>query len=114
MPRELPALLRLLRASKPEMIEAHHFVDYPPAVYDLVAHLDVPYDVHVHDYGWFCPRVSLVGANDRYCGEPDLLDCEACVADNGHFLKEEITIAALRAPVRFISLGCSSRCRSLR
>jgi GT2 family glycosyltransferase len=96
MPRELPALLRLLRAAKPEMTEVHHFADYPPAVYDLVTQLGVPYDVHVHDYAWFCPRVSLVGAHDRYCGEPDLYDCEACIADNGHFLKEDITVAALR------------------
>jgi GT2 family glycosyltransferase len=97
MPRELPALLRLLRAAKPEMTEVHHFADYPPAVYDMVTKLGVPYDVHVHDYAWFCPRVSLVGAHDRYCGEPDLPDCEACIADNGHFLKENIPVAALRA-----------------
>jgi glycosyltransferase involved in cell wall biosynthesis len=96
MPRELPELLRLLRAARPGMIEAHHFANYPPAVYDLVARLEVPYDVHVHDYAWFCPRVSLVGANGRYCGEPDMLDCEACVVANGHFLNEDITVAALR------------------
>jgi GT2 family glycosyltransferase len=96
VPRELPALLRLLRAAKPEMTEVHHFAEYPPAVYDLVTQLGVPYDVHVHDYAWFCPRVALVGAHDRYCGEPDLPGCEACVADNGHFLKENITVAALR------------------
>jgi GT2 family glycosyltransferase len=96
MPRELPALLRLLRASKPEFIEAHHFADYPPTVYDLVRQLGAPYDVHVHDYAWFCPRVSLVAASNRYCGEPDLPGCEACIADNGHFLKENITVADLR------------------
>jgi GT2 family glycosyltransferase len=97
MPQDLPALLRLLRAAKPGVIEAHHFADYAPAVYDLVRHLGVPYDVYVHDYAWFCPRVSLVGANGRYCGEPDLPDCEACVADHGHFLQEDITVAALRS-----------------
>ncbi|MEA2740854.1 MAG: hypothetical protein QOH05_4161, partial [Acetobacteraceae bacterium] len=97
MPRELPDLLRLLRAAKPEMIEAHHFADYSSAIYDLVTLLGVPYDVHVHDYAWFCPRVSLVGAHDRYCGEPDLPDCEACIADNGHFLQEDISVAALRS-----------------
>ena len=88
MPRERPALLRLLRAAKADRIEAHHLADYPPAIYDLIAQLGLPYDVHVHDYAWFCPRVSLVAAHNRYCGEPDLRDCEACVADNGHFLKE--------------------------
>ncbi len=95
VPRELPSLLRLLRATKPEMIEAHHFADHSPAIYELVAKLGVPYDVHIHDYAWFCPRVSLV-AHNRYCGEPDLLDCESCIADNGHFLKEDISVAELR------------------
>ena len=96
MPREMPALLRLLRASRPEVIEAHHLADHPPQIHDLVTRLGVPCDVHVHDYAWFCPRVSLLGAHDRYCGEPDLAGCEACVADNGHFLKENITVEALR------------------
>jgi GT2 family glycosyltransferase len=97
VPRELPALLRLLRAARATSIEAHHLADYPPAIYDLVSQLGIPYDVHVHDYAWFCPRISLVAAHNRYCGEPDLHDCESCVADNGHFLKENIAVAALRS-----------------
>jgi GT2 family glycosyltransferase len=96
MPSELPALLRLLRASKADRIEAHHLADHPPSIYDLIAKLGLPYDVHVHDYAWFCPRVSLVGAHNRYCGEPDLRDCEDCVADNGNLLPEGIGVAPLR------------------
>ena len=96
MPEELPALLKLLRAARPDCIEAHHFADYSACIYQLVTELGVPYDVHVHDYAWFCPRISLVGAHSRYCGEPDLHDCEACIADNGSFLKEEISVADLR------------------
>ena len=96
MPREMPALLGLLRAANPGVVEPHHLAEYPAAIYDLVAGLGVKYDVHVHDYAWLCPRVSLVGAHDRYCGEPDLPHCEACIADNGHFLQEDITVASLR------------------
>jgi GT2 family glycosyltransferase len=96
MPRERQALLRLLRASKADCIEVHHLADYPASIYDLIPQLGLPYDVHVHDYALFCPRVSLVAAYNRFCGEPDLRDCEACVADHGHFLKEAIGVAALR------------------
>jgi GT2 family glycosyltransferase len=96
IPRELPALISLLRAARSEAIEAHHLADYPGAVYDLITQLGIPYDVHVHDYAWFCPRISLVAANNRYCGEPELRGCEACIADNGHFLREDIGVAALR------------------
>jgi glycosyltransferase involved in cell wall biosynthesis len=38
----------------------------------------------------------LLGAYHRYCGEPDLPGCEACVADNGHFLNEDISVAEFR------------------
>jgi GT2 family glycosyltransferase/glycosyltransferase involved in cell wall biosynthesis len=96
MPREFPALLRLLRSSRPSALEVHHFLHHPSAVYELIARLDVPYEVHVHDYAWFCPRLSLVGAHRRYCGEPDLHECEACIEDSGSFLKEDIGVAALR------------------
>jgi GT2 family glycosyltransferase len=96
MPRERQALLRLLRAAKADRIEAHHLADHPASIYDLIAQLGLPYDVHVHDYALFCPRVSLVAADNRYCGEPSLRDCQACVTDHGHFLKETIDVAALR------------------
>jgi glycosyltransferase involved in cell wall biosynthesis len=58
--------------------------------------LGVPYRVCVHDYAWFCPRLVLVGGNGRYCGEPDAAGCEACVADHGRHMAEDISIAALR------------------
>ena len=108
MPNELPSLLKLLRATKPETIEAHHFADYPPAVYDLVSHLGIPYDVHVHDYASSCPRVSLVGANDRYCGEPDLLDCELCRRSRP-FLERGDYGRSIAPPLRFISFSRSAR-----
>jgi GT2 family glycosyltransferase/glycosyltransferase involved in cell wall biosynthesis len=95
--REGPDLLRLLRSARPVFVEVHHLLDHDaPAMHDLIAALKLPYDVHIHDYAWFCPRLSLVGAYDRYCGEPDLPDCEACVTDFGHYLREDISVAALR------------------
>jgi glycosyltransferase involved in cell wall biosynthesis len=96
MPEELPLLARLLRESRADRIEAHHLANYSPAIYDLIGRLALPYDVHVHDYALFCPRISLVAGHNRYCGEPDLSDCEACVADHGRLLKEEISVEALR------------------
>ena len=96
IPQELPALLRLLRNAGADRIEAHHLAGYPAAIYDLIARLALPYDVHVHDYAWVCPRIAMVAAHNRYCGEPELHGCEACIAGNGHYLREDITVAALR------------------
>ena len=96
LPNELPALLKALRATRPVCLEAHHLADYPPEIYDLIRMLDLPYEVHVHDYASVCPRIALVTGDNRYCGGPDLPDCETCIADHGHFLKHDISVAALR------------------
>lgn len=39
--------------------------------------------VTAHDYAAFCPRLHLIDASGRYCGEPDASHCRACIADNG-------------------------------
>jgi GT2 family glycosyltransferase len=96
MPGELPALLQLLGRERPREIELHHMIGHHAAILDLVAGLGVPYDVHVHDYAWLCGRVALVGPERRYCGEPDVVRCEACVADAGSLIEEDITVANLR------------------
>ncbi len=96
MPTDLPLLLRLLRVARADHIEVHHLAEHGSAIYSLISRLGLAYDVHIHDYAWICPRISLVAAFNRYCGEPDLEECEACIADNGHFLKEDIGVGDLR------------------
>jgi len=95
LPDELSALQRLLRGEAPDLLELHHIIGHPPAIYGLMAALALPYEVHVHDYIWFCPRAILIGPDRRYCGEPDVATCEACVADAGSALEEPISVAAL-------------------
>ncbi len=96
LPGELAALRRLLRAEAPMMVELHHVLGHAPAIYDLIELLGIPYEVHVHDYVWFCPRVLLIGSDRRYCGEPDVETCETCVVDAGSALEELISVGTLR------------------
>jgi GT2 family glycosyltransferase len=96
LPQEMGALIRLLHGEAPSVIELHHVLGHSPAVYDLIAALALPYDVHVHDWVWICPRIILLGPDRRYCGEPDADICDACVADAGRALDEPIPVAALR------------------
>ncbi len=77
----------------------------------LASALDVPYDVVVHDYAWVCPRVTLVGPDKRYCGEPGGDACEACYSDIGGNIEEDIRPSRLRLNVR---APCSPRARSHR
>ncbi len=95
LPDELPALVRLLRGERPVLAELHHLLGHHHDVLDLVRALDVPMDAFVHDYAWFCQRVALVGPQRRYCGEPDVAGCEACIADAGSNLEEDISVPAL-------------------
>ncbi|MEA1647582.1 glycosyltransferase [Nitrospirillum sp. BR 11164] len=82
----LPDLLRDLQALGVGRMVVHHVKGVPAALLAMLAG-QWPYDVHVHDYVWYCPRINLVDGSDRYCGEPAVAVCEACVRDNGHFLR---------------------------
>jgi GT2 family glycosyltransferase/glycosyltransferase involved in cell wall biosynthesis len=98
LPEELADLLRLLRADRPKLVEVHHRLGHAPAVMQLAARLSVPEELHLHDYAAFCPRITLLGPERRYCGEPsDIASCEACVADAGDRTGEGIGVAARRA-----------------
>jgi GT2 family glycosyltransferase/glycosyltransferase involved in cell wall biosynthesis len=97
LPEELSDLVALLAKARPLRLELHHRLGHHPAVLDLPARLGIPYERHVHDYALFCPRINLVGGDGRYCGEPDVATCEACVADAGSALEEAIGPADLRA-----------------
>jgi glycosyltransferase involved in cell wall biosynthesis/GT2 family glycosyltransferase len=98
LPEELGALARLLRADRPAALEVHHLLGHAHAVTGLAARLGIPTEWHVHDYAAFCPRITLVGPGGRYCGEPERVEvCEACIADCGAAIEEEIGVAALRA-----------------
>jgi glycosyltransferase involved in cell wall biosynthesis len=95
LPSELAALRARLRAARPRRVELHHLLGHHPAVLDLLAGLGVPYDVHVHDYAWFCARIALVGPQGRYCGEPEPEGCEACLAQAGRVIAEDISVRDL-------------------
>ncbi len=97
LPRESGDLLALLRAETLRAIEIHHLLGQDhDAVLALCRALALPYEVHVHDYAWLCPRIKLLGAEGRYCGEPPVAACAACVAEAGREIEEEIDAPALR------------------
>jgi GT2 family glycosyltransferase len=96
VPEELGQLARLLKADRPIRAEVHHLIGHDHAILDLFAQLQIPYEVVIHDYSWLCPRINLVGAERRYCGEPDVGHCEMCVDDAGTTNDENTRPRALR------------------
>ena len=101
----LAELAAFLRADKTVRVELHHFVGHDPAILGLAHALDVPYEVVVHDYAWVCPRITLVGPDKRYCGEPGGDACEACYADVGGTIEEDIRPSRLRLRSQSVLAG---------
>jgi GT2 family glycosyltransferase/glycosyltransferase involved in cell wall biosynthesis len=98
LPAEGPALLSLLRGERATLMEVHHLLGHDHSIMDLPRRLGIPHDIHVHDYAAVCPRVSLIGREGRYCGEPeDTAACDACVAATGRVITEALPTARLRA-----------------
>jgi len=96
LPAEHGALRRLLAACRPVAAELHHLLGHDHGLVDMLGELGIPYDVWVHDYAWFCARLSFVTGDGRFCGEAEPPVCEACIADWGSELAETIAPAALR------------------
>ena len=98
LPAELTALTRLLKSDGPMLLEVHHRLGHAASVLDLAERLKIPTAFHLHDYASFCPRITLLGPERRYCGEPtDIATCNACVADCEERIGEAISVADLRA-----------------
>ena len=97
MPDDAAALLALLKAERISHAILHHGLGHHQAIRELVARLGCPLDIVLHDYASFCPRVHLIGAQQRYCGEPDLPGCARCVAETGDETLEKLGPKALVA-----------------
>jgi GT2 family glycosyltransferase/glycosyltransferase involved in cell wall biosynthesis len=95
--KELMAVAELLRDDAMARIEVHSLIGHDHNVMGLAGLLGVPYDMVLHDYATFCPRITLVTGGNRFCGEPDAAVCEDCVADYGSKIEEDVSIAYLRA-----------------
>ncbi len=79
LPQERWLLVALLRQLGVGRVHIHHLVDLPAELAQLASWLNVPYDITVHDYYAICPRITLTGSKDRYCGEPDSAGCNRCI-----------------------------------
>jgi GT2 family glycosyltransferase len=80
---EQAALRAFLASADLLVVEIHHLLGHDFAVTALLRAICPVTDIYLHDYAWYCPRITLTNAANRYCGEPDLAGCETCIADFG-------------------------------
>jgi GT2 family glycosyltransferase/glycosyltransferase involved in cell wall biosynthesis len=102
LPAEWNALLALLGGEGILHVVLHHSLGLHPAVRELAGALNVKLELVLHDYSSFCPRITLLTAPAkaeplRYCGEPNLEGCNACVERLGDETYEGVAPAALVA-----------------
>jgi GT2 family glycosyltransferase/glycosyltransferase involved in cell wall biosynthesis len=72
-------LVAMLQSCGVSRIHIHHLIGLDLDVERLIRELNVPFDFTAHDYYAICPQVQLVTAKGRYCGEPDMAACNACI-----------------------------------
>lgn len=93
---ETDELVALLRRAGVAWIEIHHTLNHDAAILSLPRRLGVPYDMVLHDYGWLCPRITLIDGSGRYCREPGIDVCDRCVAVHGSRYGADIAVAGFR------------------
>ena len=75
-------LAMVLKSANVTRAHIHHLMSMDLDVRALLHRLGVPFDVTVHDYFAICPQVNLLPwLQGAYCGEPDVADCNACIAN---------------------------------
>lgn len=90
---ELPALLRALGCDR---IEIHSYIGAGIRDVHWLSRCGIDYVVYLHDYSWFCPRITLVSHNNLYCGEPAQDICRRCVTDLGPLNSDDAPLELLR------------------
>ncbi len=68
---------------KVEWITVHHLLDLSKKTSEMIQRCGIPYQVILHDYFFICPRITLLDDAATYCGIPDTLDCNRCLARDG-------------------------------
>lgn len=78
---------RFLEAVGVTHLHVHHLLGFAPAARSWITALakrdSLRVDFTVHDYAPICPRINLMDATERYCGEPVVSTCERCVSKLG-------------------------------
>ena len=81
----------VLKSASVTRAHIHHLMSMDLDVRALLHRLGVPFDVTVHDYFAICPQVNLLPwLQGAYCGEPDIADCNACIANRSSYGSRDI------------------------
>jgi glycosyltransferase involved in cell wall biosynthesis len=87
LPHELGRFVTTLYLARITHVHIHHLAGFPENAPDFFRAAceaaGLHFDMTLHDYLPVCPRINMIDGSRVYCGEPDLHDCERCVARDG-------------------------------
>lgn len=79
LPYEYEQLKSMLQVLQIGRVHIHHTLGLDPCIWELAPDLGVPQDFTAHDYFPMCPQITLTGADNRYCGEEGIEQCQRCL-----------------------------------
>ena len=79
--RDSDFIADFLRSCGVVRAHVHHLLGFSLDVRGLINELEIPFYFTVHDYFTICPHKNLLTQSYRYCGEPGVDVCNACIAD---------------------------------
>ena len=89
---QLDELVALLQSCGTDRVHVHHLLGCDASLRALIDRLGVPFDVTIHDYFSVCPQINLLPTpTSQYCGEPDVAECNACIAGRPQHGATDIT-----------------------
>lgn len=89
-----------LRSLTIEQVELHHVLGLDAAFIDSCFAIGAPVDIFLHDFSFYCPRLTLLGADGSYCAEPGIAACRDCFGTAGSELHDRLDAKALQARSR--------------
>ena len=78
-------LKHIIEETKPDIVHVHGWILY--SILPLKKKYDIPLVTTLHDYGFICPKKTLMKTTGRICNEPFTPKCIVCGLDQYNLLK---------------------------
>lgn len=99
-PGKFATFITTLKYLHVDRIHVHQLALMPfyflKSIGEIADHLNIPYDITLHDYTYICPRLSLRDANGNSLQEATLEEYEEVVKRDGGYIPRHISVGVWR------------------
>jgi glycosyltransferase involved in cell wall biosynthesis len=76
---ERDELVEYLKTLKLIFAHVHSGIATGPELAEVIEEIGIKTIYSIHDYAWYCPRITMIGETGTYCGDPGLDGCRSCM-----------------------------------